>query len=199
MYSHTISLAFSVLPYMSREELGFQGANEPAASKGEEGKLSGVSQHLEERKVTIYKPSRHAMQSASYKTRMWKLSWDSKPTWVNPLMGWTSSSDTTSQLHDLAFETLEDAVGYCERQGIAFEVEEPPEAADFKGEKDYGLNFLTDAIKVGLRKEGERFFDHGDNAHTSAWVNLKRSKYGNDNWSDDSWSKYRSTVPRRKD
>jgi len=182
---------------MSREDLGFNEYNDPAKGKGEEGKLSGVSQHLAGRKVKIYKPSKHAMQSASYKTRMWKLEWDSKGTWVNPLMGWTSSSDTTSQLHDLSFETAEDAAGFCDRQGIAYEIEEPPQEADFKGMKDYGDNFLTDSIKVGLKKQGERFFDHGENAHTSAWVNLKRSQYGKDKWTDDGWSKYRLNVPKR--
>jgi len=186
---------------MARDELGVDSNKQspPAVVPGEEGRLTGVSQHLSGRKVQIFMPAQSVMQSATYKTRVWKLKFDTKNTWVNPLMGWTSSSDTTSQLHDLAFETAESAVGFCERQGLAYEVIQPNKKKDFKGLKDYGDNFYTDTIKVGVRERGEKYFDHGENAHTSAWVNLKRTSFGGEQWTDNSWSKYRESVPKRED
>ena len=39
-------------------------------------------------------------------------------------MGWTSSGDMKQQL-TLCFHTKEEAVAYCEREGIAYQVIEP--------------------------------------------------------------------------
>ena len=51
-----------------------------------------------------------------------------KPRSVVPLMGWTSSTDMKQQL-TLQFETKEEAVAYCERKGIAYQVIEPKDSA----------------------------------------------------------------------
>ena len=70
----------------------------------------------------IYKPARTAMQSGTAKTREWVLEYEpEEPRAVEPLMGWTSSGDMRQQLH-LRFETKEQAVAYCERYGIAYQV-----------------------------------------------------------------------------
>lgn len=47
-----------------------------------------------------------------------------RPREVEPLMGWTSSSDMRSQVI-LRFETKEQAVAYAQRNGIAYRLEEP--------------------------------------------------------------------------
>ena len=47
---------------------------------------------------------------------------------VEPLMGWTSSTDMNSQV-TLRFATKEEAIAYCERHGIAYQVSEPKEPA----------------------------------------------------------------------
>jgi ETC complex I subunit conserved region len=73
----------------------------------------------------IYKPARTAMQSGTAKTREWLLQYEpEKPRQIEPLMGWTSSSDMRSQI-TLRFETQEEAVAYARKHGIAFRVEEP--------------------------------------------------------------------------
>jgi hypothetical protein len=73
----------------------------------------------------IYKPSKTAMQSGTANTKAWALDFDlSEPRQVEPLMGWTSSADTRQQLR-LRFESREEAVAYCERHGIAYQVFEP--------------------------------------------------------------------------
>jgi hypothetical protein len=43
-------------------------------------------------------------------------------------MGWTSSGDMRQQLR-LRFDTKEEAIAYCERQGIAYQFVEPKPVA----------------------------------------------------------------------
>ncbi len=70
----------------------------------------------------IYKPSRTAMQSGTANTRDWVLEFDlAEPRRIEPLMGWTSSGDMRQQLR-LRFETQDEAVAYCERHGIAYQL-----------------------------------------------------------------------------
>ena len=70
----------------------------------------------------IYKPARTAMQSGTAKTKEWVLDYEpEQPRAVEPLMGWTSSGDMKQQLR-LNFDTKEEAITYCERNGIAYEV-----------------------------------------------------------------------------
>jgi hypothetical protein len=79
----------------------------------------------------IYQPARTAMQSGTAKTKEWVLDYEPEtPRTVEPLMGWTSSSDMKQQVR-LAFETKEEAIAYCERHGIAYQVFEsvPPKRA----------------------------------------------------------------------
>ncbi|MEW5421055.1 ETC complex I subunit [Amorphus sp. 3PC139-8] len=75
----------------------------------------------------IYKPAKTAMQSGRAKTHRWVLEFDpQEPRTIDPLMGWTSSGDMTSQVH-LRFPTKEAAILYAEKHGIEFRVEEPNE------------------------------------------------------------------------
>ena len=73
----------------------------------------------------IYKPTKTAMQSGTAKTKDWVLDYEPEsPRSVEPLMGWTSSGDMRQQLR-LRFETKEEAIAYCERHGIAYQLTEP--------------------------------------------------------------------------
>ena len=75
----------------------------------------------------IYKPARTAMQSGTARTKEWVLDYEpEEPRVVEPLMGWTSSGDMKQQLR-LFFDTKEEAVAYCERHGIPYQVSEPKE------------------------------------------------------------------------
>jgi hypothetical protein len=70
----------------------------------------------------IYKPAKTAMQSGFANTKAWVLDFDlESPRRVEPLMGWTSSGDMRQQLR-LRFGSKEEAVVYCERHGIAYQV-----------------------------------------------------------------------------
>jgi len=73
----------------------------------------------------IYKPAKTAMQSGTANTKEWMLDYEpAEARQVEPLMGWTSSGDMRQQLR-LRFDTKEEAIAYCERHGIAFQVAEP--------------------------------------------------------------------------
>jgi hypothetical protein len=75
----------------------------------------------------IYKPAKTAMQSGLAKTKAWVLDFEPEaPRTVEPLMGWTSSGDMRQQVH-LRFPSKEEAIAYCGRHGIAYQVfEETP-------------------------------------------------------------------------
>jgi hypothetical protein len=76
----------------------------------------------------ISRPAKTAMQSGTAKTQRWLLEFDSaEPRSIEPLMGWTSSSDMLGQVK-LWFDTKEAAIAYATRNGLAFRVEEPKEA-----------------------------------------------------------------------
>ena len=76
----------------------------------------------------IYKPAKTAMQSGTAKNQDWVLDYEpAEPREVEPLMGWTSSGDMKQQL-TLHFDTKEDAIAYCERKGIAYQVIEPKDS-----------------------------------------------------------------------
>ncbi|WP_295808604.1 ETC complex I subunit [uncultured Nitratireductor sp.] len=73
----------------------------------------------------IFSPAKTAMQSGKAKTGLWVFEFDPEvPRKIDPLMGYTSSSDMNSQVR-LTFETKEEAIAYAERSGIPFRVEEP--------------------------------------------------------------------------
>ena len=73
----------------------------------------------------IYKPAKTAMQSGAAKTKEWVLDYvPEKPREIEPLMGWTSSTDMLQEVR-LRFDTKEEAVAYCERNGIPYQAFDP--------------------------------------------------------------------------
>jgi hypothetical protein len=90
----------------------------------------------------IYSPAKTAMQSGKAKTGYWVLEFEpEKPRKIDPLMGYTTSSDMKSQVR-LNFETREEAEAYARSHGIAFRVEEPKEAR--RRQISYSDNFRYD-------------------------------------------------------
>lgn len=71
----------------------------------------------------IYSPAKTATQSGRGKTHEWILEFVPETARsIEPLMGYTSSSDMKQQVR-LRFETQEEAVAYARRNGIAYRVE----------------------------------------------------------------------------
>jgi hypothetical protein len=70
----------------------------------------------------IYRPAKTAMQSGTAKTKDWVLDYEpEQPQAVEPLMGWTSSADMKQEVR-LQFASPAEAVAYCERHGIPYQV-----------------------------------------------------------------------------
>ena len=76
-------------------------------------------------RARIYQPPKNAMQSGRAGTDEWLLEFEpSEPRRADPLMGWSGSADTQTQVR-LRFPTKEDALAYAARHGITCEVELP--------------------------------------------------------------------------
>lgn len=95
-------------------------------------------------RARIYQPARNAMQSGTARTRDWVLDFgqaDARE--IDPLMGWTSSDDTQSQVR-LRFETCELAEAYAKENGIDYVVLEPQKRQANVRTRGYGENFAFD-------------------------------------------------------
>ncbi len=72
----------------------------------------------------IYRPSRTTTQSGIARAKLWVLEFEpAAPRQIDPLMGWTSSGDMTSQVR-LNFATKEEAIAYAGKNGLSYRVEE---------------------------------------------------------------------------
>lgn len=92
----------------------------------------------------IYQPARTAMQSGMAKTHTWVLEFEpADAREIDPLMGWTSSDDTQSQVR-LRFATREAAEAYARDNGIGYVVVEPNKRKPNVRPRGYGENFATD-------------------------------------------------------
>ncbi|KAK4016972.1 NADH dehydrogenase [ubiquinone] iron-sulfur protein 4, mitochondrial [Daphnia magna] len=98
-------------------------------------------EHIKTRMVRIWKPAKHAMQSGTYNTHKWKIEFDTRERWENPLMGWASSGDPLSNIQ-LSFSNKEDAVAFCEKNGWDYSVTEV--VSKQPRPKSYGANFAWD-------------------------------------------------------
>lgn len=94
-------------------------------------------------RARIYKPAKTAMQSGTAKTHDWLLEFaQTAARDVDPLMGWTSSSDTQTQVK-LRFPTKEAALDYAKSNGIDAQVVEPKPRKSNIRPGGYGDNFAT--------------------------------------------------------
>ena len=104
--------------------------------------LNGVpSEELKHRRVRITTPTRNVMQSGEAKLDRWVITWDTQERWSNPLMGWASSADPLSNV-DVKFDSKQEAIAFCERNGWTYYVHEPCRRRRMK--KNYGNNFSWD-------------------------------------------------------
>ncbi len=90
----------------------------------------------------IYRPARNAMQSGKGKSRNWVLVHEQQVARsIDPLMGYTSSSDMSQQIK-LSFETQEEAEAYAQRNGIPYSVQPAHDATPKR--VSYPDNFRSD-------------------------------------------------------
>lgn len=99
-------------------------------------------------RARIYQPARTAMSSGSAKTKSWVLEYaPASSREVDPLMGWTSSTDTQTQVK-LTFPTKEAALAYAKENGIDAVVQLPKKRAANIRQGGYGDNFATNRRTV---------------------------------------------------
>ena len=88
--------------YICCISISFRGVAQPgsASGLGPEGRRfkSCRPDHCYEKKAIIYKPSKTAMQSGYNNTKKWILEFITENAPENPLMGWESSTDTSSEI-----------------------------------------------------------------------------------------------------
>lgn len=95
-------------------------------------------------RARIYRPARTAMSSGSAMTRSWVLEFVHEGARdVDPLMGWTSSDDTQSQVR-LTFDSREAALEYAQDHKIDAVVTDPKTRKSNVRPGGYGENFATD-------------------------------------------------------
>lgn len=95
-------------------------------------------------RARIYQPAKTAMQSGTAKTKGWILDFaQGSAREVDPLMGWTSTNDTQTQVR-LRFDTREEAEDYARANGLEFEVLETHARKPNIRPRGYGENFATD-------------------------------------------------------
>lgn len=88
----------------------------------------------------IYQPAKTAMQSGKGKAGHWVLEFEAEAARrIDPLMGWTSSDDTTAGQVRLSFDTQQSAVAYAEAKNIPYQVVEPRQSTPVI--KAYSDNF----------------------------------------------------------
>uniref|UniRef100_A0A3P9AMW7 NADH dehydrogenase [ubiquinone] iron-sulfur protein 4, mitochondrial n=1 Tax=Esox lucius TaxID=8010 RepID=A0A3P9AMW7_ESOLU len=104
--------------------------------------LTGVpEEHIKTRKVHIFVPARTAMQSGAHGIKKWKMDFDTRERWENPLMGWASTADPMSNVN-LTFSSKEDAIDFAEKNGWSYDITEKMEKKPRA--KSYGANFSWD-------------------------------------------------------
>ena len=90
----------------------------------------------------IFRPAKNAMQSGRGKSKHWVLVFEpASARSIDPLMGYTSSTDMNSQVK-LKFDSLEEAENYAQRKNIDYVVQQPHDSTPKK--VAYSDNFKSD-------------------------------------------------------
>jgi NADH dehydrogenase (ubiquinone) Fe-S protein 4 len=117
---------------------------------------AGVPLETFRRRVRVFSPARTAGQQGLGGTALayggspgWKIEFDVRSKWTNPLMGWTSTADpleNVAAIGAMTFYSKEEAVAFCERQGWSVaEADDPnlPRPDRQRRFAGYGDNFST--------------------------------------------------------
>ena len=93
-------------------------------------------------KAKIYQPSKSVTQSGRAKSANWILEFSrSSTTTIDPVMNWTSSSDTQHQVK-LKFSSKELAIAFAEKNSIEYTIREKKKSKIKP--KSYSDNFSYD-------------------------------------------------------
>lgn len=94
------------------------------------------------RRARIYQPSKVATQSGWARAKGWVLEFERETRrGKDPIMGWTSSPDTVTQVN-LRFDSQAEAVAYAKQHGITYTLYTPNQR--IVRPKTYAENFSAD-------------------------------------------------------
>ena len=95
--------------------------------------------------VKIYLPTKSAMQSGRGKLNQWVIEFEpGSAKALDPLMGWVASADTRGQVR-MCFDSKDQAIGFAERNGLGYRIEEPRQRRIRP--KAYADNFAFDRVQ----------------------------------------------------
>jgi hypothetical protein len=103
-------------------------------------------------------------------------------------MGWLSSADTAQPVTmHTKFESSEQAILFCERNGWSYEVNPGATNNRVAGRADnmYQYNFVSKEVLTQMKALGPRKARHifaNDKAGAPAWVNWRRTQFGTEPW-----------------
>ncbi|KAJ1442234.1 ETC complex I subunit conserved region-domain-containing protein, partial [Ochromonadaceae sp. CCMP2298] len=116
--------------------------------------LNGMPSEHASRTVLIGQRMLKSVQSGSATAHQWQITWKNQERWSNPLMGWTSSADPMSSMK-LNFDSKEEAMGFAERNGWAYQLlRETSKSNRPAGFTHYKHNFLDKRTLGFLKKDG---------------------------------------------
>ena len=99
-------------------------------------------------RARIFQPTKSAMSSGTAKTKGWVLECPATARRdIDPLMGWTSSDETQTQVR-LKFDSKDAALDYASEHGIDAVVTEPHGRKQNIRPGGYGDNFATNRRTV---------------------------------------------------
>lgn len=134
----------------SRTESLMPDMPEPPIPPGELGKLNGYPLNYRGRHAKIYR-HQESQQFAGKKQRYWCLKFDTIGAEAIPTDSLTGNSQLTDPLKtvNMRFNSVEEAVTFCVRNGIEHEVELPP--AQIDEVKDYGFKVFPKRVRAELQ------------------------------------------------
>ncbi len=95
-------------------------------------------------RARIFRPTKSAMQSGKRNTEQWLLEYEPRdPRFIEHIMGWTGSSDTSRQVR-VPFNTKEEAIQFCQKHSIDYHVQDPKQPRFIA--KSYADNFAYNRI-----------------------------------------------------
>eukprot|EP01035_Chromulina_nebulosa_P016797 gene16797-22278_t len=116
--------------------------------------LSELPEEEYNRKVLIEPRMVRSSQQGVRTAHQWQITWLPTARWSNPLMGWTSTSDTMANVK-LYFDNRDEAIAFAERNAWSYEVKGPTTLTIVQpGTNKYSDNFLPRSTIHKLKQEG---------------------------------------------
>jgi hypothetical protein len=150
-----------------------QAANDNALSKSLERTWAFPGDAV----AYIYEPARSPMTSAKAGSKGWRLRFERRTApQIEPLMGYTGGGDTLTQI-ELNFPTLNAAIRYAERNGLAYQVSRSGEYRSGAAAKTAAGSFSDATLaKLGLEELQETY------GHAMAGAAARKDRSGPGGW-----------------